>query len=83
MKHFHCWRKTFHCWNQFLGIVVTYVFAGLGTFLILKFLGLFMELRVKPSVEDQGLDVSEHGEEGYGEEFVGGMTLVEDSVPQS
>ncbi|HEY9640387.1 MAG TPA: ammonium transporter [Coleofasciculaceae cyanobacterium] len=69
-------------WNQFLGVAVTYIFAGLGTFLILKFLALFMELRVKPSVEDQGLDVSEHGEEGYGEEFVGGMTLVEDSVPQ-
>jgi ammonium transporter, Amt family len=69
-------------WNQFLGVAVTYVFAGLGTFLILKFLSLFMELRVKSSVEDQGLDVNEHGEEGYGEEFVGGMTLVEDSVPQ-
>lgn len=67
-------------WNQFLGVLVTYIFAGVGTFLILKFLSLFMELRVKPTVEDQGLDVSEHGEEAYGEEFVGGMTLVEDSA---
>ncbi|MBW4659786.1 MAG: ammonium transporter [Drouetiella hepatica Uher 2000/2452] len=70
-------------WNQFLGVAVTYIFAGIGTFLILKFLALFMDLRVKPSIEDQGLDVSEHGEEGYGEEFVGGMTLVEDSIPQT
>ena len=69
-------------WAQFLGVLVTYAFAAIGTFVILKVLGLFMELRVKPTVEDQGLDVSEHGEEGYGEEFVGGMTLVEDSVPQ-
>jgi ammonium transporter, Amt family len=69
-------------WAQFLGVLVTYVFAAVGTFVILKVLGLFMELRVKPSIEDQGLDVNQHGEEGYGEEFVGGMTLVEDSVPQ-
>ncbi|MBD3880201.1 ammonium transporter [Phormidium tenue FACHB-886] len=70
-------------WEQFLGVLVTYIFAAVGTFVIIKVLSLFMEMRVKPTVEDQGLDVSEHGEEGYGEEFVGGMTLIDDSVPQS
>jgi Amt family ammonium transporter len=34
-----------------------------------------MKLRVKPSVEDQGLDIHEHGEEGYGEEFTSGVNL--------
>lgn len=56
-------------WTQFVGVVATYIFAALGTFIILKILGLVMELRVKPNVEAEGLDVQEHGEEAYGEEF--------------
>ena len=28
-----------------------------------------MGLRVKPAVELEGMDINEHGEEGYGEEF--------------
>ena len=36
-----------------------------------------MELRVKPEIEYQGLDISEHGEEGYGEEFASGLSLAE------
>jgi ammonium transporter, Amt family len=54
-------------WTQFVGVAVTYVFAGVGTFIILKLLGLVMDLRVKPEVEYQGLDIPEHGEEAYGE----------------
>lgn len=64
-------------WVQFVGVVATYAFAGIGTLAILKFLALFMELRVKPSFEDQGLDINEHGEEGYGEEFAPGLSFVE------
>lgn len=69
-------------WEQFVGVLITYVFAAVGTFVILKVLGLFMELRVKPNVEDQGLDVNQHGEEGYGEDFAGGM-LVSKEMPQT
>lgn len=65
-------------WKQIIGVVITYVYAGVGTFLILKFLSLFMELRVKPTVEDQGLDVSQHGEEGYSEDFGGGVPVGEE-----
>jgi Amt family ammonium transporter len=61
--------------KQFVGVLATYIFAAVGTFVILKILGLFMELRVKPTIEDQGLDVSEHGEEGYGEEFASGLSF--------
>jgi Amt family ammonium transporter len=62
-------------WEQIVGVVATYIFAGVGTFIILKLLSLAMDLRVKPIAEEQGLDINEHGEEGYGEEFAGGLGL--------
>ncbi|MGB3208460.1 MAG: ammonium transporter [Crinalium sp.] len=62
---------------QIVGVIATYIFAGLGTYAILKLLELFMELRVQPNAEDQGLDISQHGEEGYGEEFASGLSFVE------
>jgi Amt family ammonium transporter len=62
-------------WEQIVGVVVTYIFAGVGTFVILKLLSLAMDLRVKPVAEEQGLDVNEHGEEGYGDEFASGLGL--------
>lgn len=70
--------------TQIIGVVATYAFAAIGTFVILKILGAIMDLRVKPLVEDQGLDINEHGEEGYGEEFAGGLALTGESsqVPQ-
>ncbi len=67
-------------WEQFVGVLITYVFAAVGTFVILKILGAFMELRVRPMVEDQGLDVSQHGEEGYSEDFGSGIP-VGDEIP--
>jgi ammonium transporter, Amt family len=56
-------------WTQFVGVVATYVFAAVGTFVILKLLSLVMPLRVKQDIEQQGLDVPEHGEDAYGQEF--------------
>lgn len=56
-------------WTQFVGVAVTYIFAAVGTFVILKFLSLFMKLRVDQETEQQGLDVPQHGEEAYGQEF--------------
>jgi ammonium transporter, Amt family len=61
-------------WEQLEGVFITYAFAGIGTFVILKVLGAMMELRVNPEIEEQGLDVSEHGEEGYGEDFASGLS---------
>lgn len=57
---------------QLLGIVATYIFAGVGTWAILKILGSIIPLRVKDNVESEGLDVPEHGEEAYSQEFEGG-----------
>jgi Amt family ammonium transporter len=67
--------------TQFVGVLATYVFAGVGTFVILKILGQFMELRVPLSAEDQGLDIGQHGEEAYGEDFAGGFSSFESSSP--
>jgi Amt family ammonium transporter len=60
---------------QIVGVLATYIFAAVGTFILLKLLGLVMDLRVKPTEEEQGLDINEHGEEGYGEEFASGFGL--------
>lgn len=57
--------------TQIIAVLIAAVIAAIGTFIILKVLGLFMELRVKPEVEDEGLDIYEHGEGAYGEEFAG------------
>jgi len=67
--------------TQLVGVLVTYVFAAVGTFAILKILGQFMELRVPLSAEDQGLDIGQHGEEAYGEDFAGGFSSFESSSP--
>src|SRR4028118_889230 len=67
--------------TQFVGALATYVFAAVGTFVILKILGQFMELRVPLSAEDQGLDIGQHGEEAYGEDFAGGFSSFESSSP--
>lgn len=56
-------------WTQLVGVIATYIFAGVGTFAIIKFLSLFMKVRVNEETEVQGLDIPEHGEEAYGEDF--------------
>ncbi|MFB2938831.1 ammonium transporter [Aerosakkonemataceae cyanobacterium BLCC-F154] len=64
--------------SQFGGVIATVIFAAVGTLIIWKLLGLVMPLRVKPVAEDEGLDINEHGEEGYGEEFISQLTLGND-----
>ena len=70
--------------NQILiqlgGVVFTYVFAGVATFIILKLLQLFMDLRVAQSVEEQGIDLPVHGEEGYGSDFGSGVFISRSST---
>jgi Amt family ammonium transporter len=50
---------------QALGVVSSFVYAGLMTFVILKVMGLVVSLRALPATEGLGMDVSEHGEEAY------------------
>ena len=50
---------------QIEGIAITVVFAAVMTFIILKVMKLFMDIRVDSSEEAEGLDVAEHGETAY------------------
>ena len=50
---------------QIVAAALTWVFAGVVTFVILKVLDVMMGLRVSQQQEIQGLDLSQHGEEGY------------------
>jgi ammonium transporter, Amt family len=63
--------------TQLISILATYAFAAIGTFIILKGLSLVMPLRAREEAEYQGLDISEHGEEGYGEEFASGLSFAD------
>jgi ammonium transporter, Amt family len=51
--------------NQFVGVVIAWVLAALGTVVILKVVDVLVGLRVPSEHEIQGLDLSQHGEEGY------------------
>ncbi|MVX67156.1 ammonium transporter [Clostridium chromiireducens] len=50
---------------QIMSIVITIIFAGGMTFLIIKVMKMFMDIRVESSEEADGLDVAEHGEQAY------------------
>ncbi|WP_442950056.1 ammonium transporter [Nostoc sp.] len=54
---------------ELVAIAVAYVIAGVGTWIILKVIDATVGLRVKEEAELQGLDINEHGEEGYNSEF--------------
>ena len=51
--------------NNILGVALTWVFAGIATFVILKIVDAIVGLRVDEATEVGGLDVNEHGEEAY------------------
>ncbi|EKQ50200.1 MULTISPECIES: ammonium transporter [unclassified Clostridium] len=50
---------------QIMSIAITIIFAGGMTFLIIKVMKMFMDIRVDSSEEAEGLDVAEHGETAY------------------
>lgn len=51
--------------NQFVGVVIAWALAAVGTLIILKIVDATVGLRVSEEHEIQGLDLSQHGEEGY------------------
>jgi Amt family ammonium transporter len=51
--------------GQLIATLVTWVFSIVVTFILLKILDATMGLRVTQRDEIEGLDVSQHGEEGY------------------
>ena len=52
-------------WNQVAGVAISWCVAIVGTLIILKLVDVTIGLRVSPEHEVQGLDLSQHGEEGY------------------
>lgn len=52
-------------WAQFLSLVVTVVFSGVLSFIILKIVDAIVGLRVEEDEELEGLDLALHGERGY------------------
>jgi Amt family ammonium transporter len=51
--------------NQAVGVAIAWVLAIVGTLAILKVVDIVVGLRVSEDHEMQGLDLSQHGEEGY------------------
>lgn len=61
--------------TQIIAVLVAWGLAIVGTFVILKVIGLFMKLRVDEADEVSGIDLSEHGESAYSQSFVSGTPL--------
>ena len=51
--------------NQLVGISIAWVISIVGTLILLKIVDLAIGLRVTPEEELEGLDLTQHGEEGY------------------
>ncbi|MTJ08141.1 ammonium transporter [Anabaena sp. UHCC 0204] len=54
---------------ELIAIALAYIVAGVGTWIILKIISATVGLRVPEQTENQGLDIHEHGEEGYNSDF--------------
>jgi len=52
-------------WVQFVGVAATLVYAGIGTWIILKIVDVIIGLRVTEDEETEGLDIALHDETGY------------------
>jgi len=65
---------------QTAGVVATFAFSALGTFVLLKLVGLVAPLRATAREEGLGLDVTQHGEEAYAQ-GEGAILVLGDSAP--
>ncbi|HDD35294.1 MAG TPA: ammonium transporter [Candidatus Desulfofervidus auxilii] len=50
---------------QIIAVTVSIIYAGLMTFIILKFIQIIIGLRIDIEDEVIGLDLTSHGEAGY------------------
>ena len=51
--------------NQLVGVLIAWVFALVGTLVLLKVVDLIVGIRVPEEHEIEGLDITQHGEEAY------------------
>jgi len=68
---------------QAVAVLAAIVFSGAVSFVLLKLISLFVPLRVTPREEGLGLDVTQHGEEGYARGEGALLILPEASKPSS
>lgn len=50
---------------QFVGVATSWIFAAVMTFIIVKFIGTFMQIKAVSEQEVAGMDTTEHGERAY------------------
>jgi len=65
---------------QLIAVAATWAFVALATYAILKLVGLIVPLRVSEDDEETGLDVTQHGESGYSDDFAFGSALMAGAV---
>jgi len=51
--------------NQLIGVAIAWGLSIVGTLILLKFVDMVIGLRVTREQEIEGLDITQHGEEGY------------------
>ena len=51
--------------GQLAAVAITWIFAAAMSYLLLRLIDLTIGLRVPAHAERQGLDITQHGEEGY------------------
>lgn len=64
--------------KQLIAIVACYIVAAVATFVILKVVGLVFTLRVTDEEEEEGMDISLHGEDAYRDLGIGGTVIKTD-----
>jgi len=52
-------------WIQFVAVVVTLIWTGIGSLILFKIVDLITGLRVTQDAEREGLDLADHGERAY------------------
>ncbi|MEE1610889.1 ammonium transporter [Microvirga sp. CF3016] len=52
-------------WTQFIAVIITLVWTGIGSVVLYKITDLIVGLRVTQDQEREGLDLADHGERAY------------------
>lgn len=61
---------------QLISIVVAYVFAIVGSYILFKIVSCFMQVRASENEEVSGIDICEHGERAYNQSIMSANTLL-------
>ncbi|MDQ6634261.1 MAG: ammonium transporter [Gemmatimonadota bacterium] len=67
---------------QAVGVLATIVYSAVGTFVVLKAVGLLFPLRATTRAEGVGMDITQHGEEAYAEGEGAVLVFRDASAPQ-